>query len=117
MEEKIYILMGSAGEHEDYITHIIGIYGSMEMAENGRIEYKEALAKFFEANPCPVDEEIAKKIEAYEISIEDDDNPSLELYYDWVFKTEGVSAMCKDAWIIERVLNKTNLKLIEDRIK
>jgi hypothetical protein len=34
-----------------------------------------------------------------------------------VYKTEGVSTMCKDPWIIEMVLNKTNLKIIEDRIK
>jgi hypothetical protein len=117
MEEKAYMLMTSSGEYDDYVKHIIGIYGSIEMAEEGKREYKESLAKFFEANPCPVDDEIARKIESYEISIEDDDNPSIELYNDWVYKTEGVSTMCKDPWIIEMVLNKTNLKIIEDRIK
>jgi hypothetical protein len=117
MTEKVYILMTSSGFYEDYVTHIIGIYTSEEMAENGKIKYKGSLAKFFESNPCPVDDEIARKIESYEIFIEDDDNPSIELYNDWVYKTEGVSTMCKDPWIIEMVLNKTNLKIIEDRIK
>lgn len=115
MTEKVYILMTSTGSYEDYMTHIIGIYTSEEMAENGKIEYTEALANFFKSNPCPVNAEIAKKIESYEVTIDDDDNPAIELYQDWLFKTSGVSEISKEAWIVERILNKTDLDLIEHR--
>ena len=115
MQEKIYILMASSGAYDDYRTHIIGIYSSMEMAEIGRSEYSEAITKFFDDNPCPVDPETAEKIEAYDVTI--DDNDIIELYNNWSFKTDGVSSICKDPWIVESFLNKTDLGLIEDRTK
>jgi hypothetical protein len=115
MEEKVYILMTSSGSYDDYMTHVIGIYNSMEMAETGKNEYGDAIAKFFNENPCPVDAETAERIENYDIIIDDENNPEVELYQDWVFKTDGVYDMCKDAWIVERILNKTNLEIIDDR--
>lgn len=109
--------MTSSGSYDDYMTHVIGIYDSMEMAETGKNEYGDAIAKFFDENPCPVDEETREKIESYDITIdeENDDNSLIDLYQDWVFKTDGVYDMCKDAWIVERILNKTNLEIIDDR--
>jgi hypothetical protein len=115
MEEKIYILMTSSGSYDDYRTHVIGIYTSMERAENGKNEYAEAIVKFFDENPCPVDSETAEKIDNYDITIDDENKPEFELYQDWVFKTDGVSDMCRDAWIVEKVLNKTDLEIIDDR--
>ena len=117
MQEKIYILMTSSGSYDDYMTHIVGIYTSAEMAEIGKGEYSDAITKFFDENPCPVDAETMEKIENYEINIEDEDNSNIELYNDWVYKTYGVSEMCKNAWVVEKILNKTNLELIENRAK
>lgn len=107
--------MTSSGSYDDYMTHVIGIYNSMEMAETGKNEYGDAIAKFFNENPCPVDAETAERIENYDIIIDDENNQEVELYQDWVFKTDGVYDMCKDAWIVERILNKTNLEIIDDR--
>ena len=107
--------MTSSGSYDDYMTHVIGIYTSMERAEKGKNEYAEAIVKFFDENPCPVDAETAEKIDNYDITIDDENKPEFELYQDWVFKTDGVSDMCRDAWIVEKVLNKTDLEIIDDR--
>jgi hypothetical protein len=108
--------MASSGSYDDYMTHILGVYSTRELAEVGKIKYKEALDKFFAENPCPVDEETRERIESYEITIDEDgDNSMIDLYQDWFIKTSGVFEMLKDAWIIERNLNEIDLKVIDDR--
>ena len=116
MVEIIYILMTSSGSYDDYMTHILGVYSTRELAEEGKVKYKEALDKFFDANPCPVDEETREKIEFYDITIDENgDNSVIDLYQDWSIKTYGVFEMSKDSWIIEKMINRIDLQVIEDR--
>jgi hypothetical protein len=116
MEEKIYILMTSSGSYDDYMTHILGVYSTRELAEDGKVKYKEALDKFFDENPCPVDGETRKRIESYDITVDGDgDNSLIDLYQNWFIKTCGVFEMLKDSWIIEKTLNQIDLELIDDR--
>ena len=108
--------MTSSGSYDDYMTHILGIYSTRELAENGKLKYKEALDKFFDENPCPVDEETRKKIESYDITIDENgNNHVIDLYQDWSIKTYGVFEMSRDSWIIEKMIDVIDLQVIEDR--
>ena len=108
--------MTSSGFHDDYITHILGIYSTWDLAEAGKTLYREALDKFFNENPCPVDEETREKIESYEITIDDaDDNSLIDLYQNWSIKTYGVFVMSRDPWIVEKVMDQIDLQVMEDR--
>lgn len=108
--------MTSSGSYDDYITHILGIYSTVDLAETGKVEYKEALDKFFNENPCPVDDETREKIESYDITIDDaGDNSLIDLYQDWSIKTYGVFGMSRDSWIIEKIMDQIDLQVIEDR--
>jgi hypothetical protein len=115
--EILYILMTSSGSYDDYMTHILGIYSTLDLAEEGKVKYKEALDKFFDENPCPIDEETREKIESYEITIDEnnDDNSLIDLYQGWSIKTYGVFEMSRDPWITSKIINQTDLKIIEDR--
>jgi hypothetical protein len=115
MEGKIYILMTSSGAYDDYMTHILGIYSTQELAEEGKVKYKEALDKFFADNPCPVDEETKEKLDSYDIMLDDLDDSLADLYQDWFIKTGGVYSMCESSWIVEKILNETDTGLIDDR--
>jgi len=116
MSEILYILMTSSGSYDDYMTHILGVYSSKELAEEGKIKYIEALDQFFAMNPCPVDEKTREKIESYEITIDDNgENTLIDLYQDWYFKTCSVFELSRDPWIIEKIIDQIDLKVIEDR--
>lgn len=114
--EISYILMTSSGSYDDYRTHILGVYSGKELAEEGKIKYTEALNKFFDINQCPVDEKTREKIESYEIKIDaNGENTQIDLYHDWYFRTIGVFEMSRDTWIIEKMTDQIDLKVIDDK--
>ena len=61
MTENVYLLMTSSGAYDDYRTHIIGIYSSMEMAEREEVNILKLLLSFLMIIPARLIQRLQKK--------------------------------------------------------
>jgi hypothetical protein len=86
-KSMLYRLTTSRGMYDDYHQIDIGTYSSKELALAAKEEFLLEVQKILDANPCPIDNEMIKKIENYNMGeYEDDEQQRIEdLYLDWKY--------------------------------
>ena len=112
----LYRLTTSRGMYDDYHQIDIGTYTTNKLARAAKEEFLLEVQKILDANPCPIDKEMIKKIENYNMDeYEDEEKQRIEdLYLDW--KYGAVYAVTElnltDTRIIQVEVDSTNLDFL-----
>lgn len=79
---KLFLLEGSKGEYDDYVSWTEGVFSTMELLEEYKQKYLENNEKIKNL-PCPIDEEVYNQPQWYHIVSDED----WELVNDWEIET------------------------------
>jgi hypothetical protein len=115
-KSMLYRLTTSRGMYDDYHQIDIGTYSSKELALVAKEEFLLEVQKILDTNPCPIDNEMIKKIENYNMGeYEEDEQQRIEdLYMNW--KYGAVYAVTElnltDTRITEVELDSTNFDFL-----
>jgi hypothetical protein len=115
-KSMLYRLTTSRGMYDDYHQIDIGTYSSNALALGAKEEFLLEVQKILDANPCPIDNEMIKKIENYNMGeYEEDEQQRIEdLYMNW--KYGAVYAVTElnltDTRITEVELDSTNFDFL-----
>lgn len=77
---KVYVLKTSRGSWDDYFQYKIGIFSTLEKAEEAKQNWINEIEKILKENPNPFDEKKMELFNMCELS-EEEEQPYLDWYY------------------------------------
>ena len=85
---KLFLLEGSRGEYDDYVSWVEGVFSTMELLEEYKQKYLENNEKI-KYSLCPIDEEIYNQPQWYHIVSDED----WELVNEWETKVNRAKSI------------------------